>query len=299
MTSANPNQALGYSEVALACSGSGGGTQGFELGSTGLVPNLSFEVFGFGIWGGNVQDAPILTPPAAICQADISGGGIGSITILFAPSYFTVAPTVLIVGNGGGATAHSTINSSGLLTSIIIDSAGSGYSSATVYVGNTLQTAQGGIIPDYLTNPLWGVGGDMGFFPFEIGDTTDVATYTLANSLLFSLSLESQQTAAEITRRLLRAANSEAFWSEGVLKFVSYGDTSAVGNGVLYTPNTTPVYDLDIDNYLAGKKEEPGPAEDPITIERSTVADRNNRWTIEWSNRYASYNPEPITEDDD
>ena len=100
------------------------------------------------------------------------------------------------------------------------------------------------------------------------------------------------QTAASWIQDLLLIANSNCFWSEGVLKFRSYGDTSAVGNGFTYTPNTQPVFDLDDDDFNAKEGEE------PVTINRSSARDAYNQVTIEWSNRANSYNLEPLIEQD-
>jgi len=289
LTSNNPNLALGYSEVALACN------QQFELGSSGVVPNLSIEVFGFALWGAGVQDAPALMPESPICTPIISGGLVLAVTLNWPGTVrFASPPPVTIIGDGQGATATATLNADGLLTAINVATNGSSYTKASVYVGKTLETAQGGIIVDLLTNPLWGVSGDLGFFGWEIADTTDVASFVIANSIFFSLALEAQTTAVDVLRRLLKACIAEGFWSEGMLKFRAYGDTSAVGNGLIYSPQTAPIYDLDIDNFLSR-----GKGKDFITIERTALADRKNRWSVEWANRYNSYNLEPITEDDD
>ena len=215
-----PGQALGYTEVALACAGGVGYQNQFTLGSSGTLPNMSFEVFGFGIWGANVLDAPIFVPTGAAPQ---------------------------------------------------------------------LQSALAGVIPDVLTNPLWGAG----LYAFELGDLTDLGNYTIANGIFISPGFDHQESALSHLAPIMKAANGEGFWSEGVLKFRTYGDTSAVGNGVQFTPQTNPIYDLDVDDFISKEGEE------PILIERPTVRDAPNRWTVEWANRGNFYNLEPLPEDDD
>lgn len=214
-----PNQAIGYSEVALLAA------EDFDLGSAGTVPNLSIETYGQCIWGfpdvnGNhILDAPLFVPAGVI----------------------------------GPATASS------------------------------------GIIYDLLTNPLWGAG----FAGGDIGDLTDAGNYCLANGIFVSLVMESQQPATQWIKNLLLIGNANAFWSEGKLKFRSYGDTTAVGNGVTFTPQTAPIYDLDSDDFLVD-----GPGQSAYVIERPTVKDADNRIVVEWSNRDNAYNVESVYEDD-
>lgn len=213
LTSSYPDQAIGYSETALLTADT------FDLGSSGVAPNISIEIYGLQIMGGGILDAPIITPPSIIAAG--TAPGLGS-------------------------------------------------------------------IPDLLTAPTYGAG----LFLFELYDLTDAGTYCFANSLFASPCLESQEDASSVIKQLLLIANAEGFWSEGVLKFRSYGDTSAVGNGATYSPQTAPVYDLDADDFLCKEGEE------PYDMERPTVRDAYNRKTVEWCNRDNNYNKEPLYQDD-
>lgn len=97
------------------------------------------------------------------------------------------------------------------------------------------------IITDFLTSTAHGVPG---WGSGLLGDLSDFSNYCLANNLLLSPVLDSQQRASNTIEEWLTATNSAAFWSEGVLKIRPYGDTAATGNGVTWTPDISPEYDL-------------------------------------------------------
>ena len=61
----------------------------------------------------------------------LNGGAVESIVITDGGSGYTSAPTVTVTGDGTGATATATI-SDGVVTSVTVDTPGSGYSTATV-----------------------------------------------------------------------------------------------------------------------------------------------------------------------
>lgn len=199
LTSNHPGQDLGYNGVAYVASAQ------MDLGTSGSLPNYSYEVLGLLPFGGGITDAE----PSAI-------------------------------------------------------------------------------LADLLTNPFYGIGWPTNL----IGDNSNFAAYAKANGLFFSPVLDSQQTAAAIIDDLVDLANGAAIWSEGVLKLKTYGDTTAVGNGATFTPNTTPIYDLTDDDFLAARND------DPVKIARRSRADTFNAVKIEFVNRANSYNVE-IAEDKD
>lgn len=200
LTTNHPDQAIGYSEISYVANSV------FDLGSSGLVPNLSFEIAGIKQFGGGIVDAE----PSAV-------------------------------------------------------------------------------IADMLANPLYGAGFPVG----NLGSLTELANYCIAHSLFISPVLDSQRSAASWIGDLLVIANAEAVWSEGILKFRSRGDTTAVANGATFTPNTAPIYNLNDDDFLASN----GGA--PIILERPTVRDAFNSYALEWSNRNNGYNAETVEEKDD
>jgi hypothetical protein len=196
LTSSHPGQDLGYNGIAYIASSA------MDLGDSGALPNLSYEVLGLLPFGGGITDAE----PSAIIQ-------------------------------------------------------------------------------DLVNNPFSGLNGVIAL---------DTATtipqyraYCVANGIFLSPVYDSQQTAAQCIQNILDVTNAEAVWSEGVLKIRSYGDTTAVGNGAVFSPTTTPVYDLDSSSYL-----------DVVTIKRPSVADVMNSISVEFVDRSNSYNV-AVAEDKD
>ena len=126
----------------------------------------------------------------------------------------------------------------------------------------------------------------------NLGDMTQYSNYCVSNSLFISPVLDSQRPARDIITEILEATNSQCFFSEGLLKFVPYGDTTTIGNGAVYTPNTTPIYDLTDDDFLDDGNS------DPVRILRSAYQDAFNDVKVEWLNRANSYNPEVLEEKD-
>lgn len=137
------------------------------------------------------------------------------------------------------------------------------------------------IITDFLTNPSYGVPG---WTAGLIGDLSDYSRYCRANNLLLSPVLESQSSAASILEEWLTATNSAAYWSEGVLKIRPYGDAPATANGVTWTPNLTPAYDLDEDDLITG---DDGAA---VSIEIVDQSDAYNIVQFEFLDRANQYN---------
>jgi hypothetical protein len=154
------------------------------------------------------------------------------------------------------------------------------------------------MINDWFTNEQYGVWG----FPAGAVDQTTLLstsaattpgdnTYqTYCNALGIGLSpcMDSTETASSILTRWAQLTNTALVWSASVLRFIPYGDTSITGNGVTYLPNTTPIYDLDDDDWIY-KKGEP-----PVTVTRSDPLDAKNTVRLECWDRSNSYTATPI-----
>jgi hypothetical protein len=124
------------------------------------------------------------------------------------------------------------------------------------------------VVTDFLTSaqyglPGWGAG--------LLGNWTEWSTYCRANNLLVSPLLESQVQASAFLNEMTDVTNSAAFWSEGLLKIRPYGDRAATGNGVTFTPNLTPCYDLTENDFLSSGN---GP---PVT---ATIVDQSDAFNI-------------------
>jgi hypothetical protein len=144
-------------------------------------------------------------------------------------------------------------------------------------------------INSLLTDTGFGVGFPSTF----LGSFTAARNCWTANGFFISPVIENQDSCASIVGKWLEAGMVGAFFSEQLLKFVPYSDTTAVGNGATYSPSTTPIASLTYDNFLVDGKEE------PIKVERSAWEDAYNRAQVTFNNRANDYNPELIYEQDE
>lgn len=71
---------------------------------------------------------------SAITYSKVTGT-VGAIDVLTGGANYTIAPQVIVGGNGSGATAHAVI-SGGVVTQIVVDSLGEGYTTAFVNIVN-------------------------------------------------------------------------------------------------------------------------------------------------------------------
>lgn len=144
------------------------------------------------------------------------------------------------------------------------------------------------VIVDALTSTTYGVS----FPAAEIGDLSNYSDFCVANGLFMSPVFDSDRPAADWLKDIIDATVSEAFISQGVLKIVPYGDTSAVAFGATYQPQTAPVVDLNDDDFLYDA------GEDPVRITRPTIADVFTNVRVEYLERANRYNPTVVEEFD-
>jgi len=137
------------------------------------------------------------------------------------------------------------------------------------------------IVTDFLQSTSHGVPG---WAAGLLGDLSDWSAYCRANNLLLSPVLESQASAASYLGEWTLATNSAAFWSEGVLKIKPYGDAAATANGVTWTPDLTPRYGLNEDDFIA----EDGEA--PVVQTIKDQSDAYNIVQVEYLDRSNAYN---------
>ncbi len=138
------------------------------------------------------------------------------------------------------------------------------------------------IVYDLLTNRQYGA-----LFPVSsMADLSAYSTYCQAAGLFLSPAFTEQQEAREHLKLLTSMTNSACVWSEAQLKIIPYCDEQILGNGAIYIPNLTPIYDLTDDDFIVTG------AEDPVRSERKTPADAFNQVQIEYLNRSNAYNIE-------
>lgn len=141
----------------------------------------------------------------------------------------------------------------------------------------------GDIIPDFLTNSIYGMGLSSGDINGD--DLTFFKTYQQAQGIFVSPALITQEKANDILDRWALLSNSWIFPSGDQIRLVPLGDSSVTGNGVTYTPNTTIQYDLTIDDFLGNP---------PVKVSRIDPADAPNRTVIQITDRALGYNSNPI-----
>jgi hypothetical protein len=144
-------------------------------------------------------------------------------------------------------------------------------------------------IEDFLTNAQFGVG-----FPsanidattlYTQGGGNDSSYQTYCRAIGFALSpcLTDQEQASSILARWLQLTNTAAVWSGGLFRFISYGDSTVTNNGVTFTPNVTPIYNLGDDDFMAQNNE------DPLQVSRSDPFEAYNVWRLEIAERDNAY----------
>lgn len=145
-------------------------------------------------------------------------------------------------------------------------------------------------VSDFLTNAQYGVGLPGGSIDATTlytqggGNDASYQTYCRALGLALSPCLTDQEQASSILQRWLQLTNTAAVWSGGLLRFIPYGDTPITGNGVTFTPNATPIYNLDDDDFKVENNE------DPLQVSRTDPFEAYNVWRLECADRNNAYN---------
>lgn len=166
-------------------------------------------------------------------------------------------------------------------------------------------------IGQVLTNSTWGLGmgtipfptqcldsgasGTWGSAPATSGTNQSGATawnWFAANSFFISPVIDSQDSAASHIGKWLEAGMCAAYFSEGLLKLVPYGDTSANGNGCTWVAPQSFAVSLDDTCFVAKE------GEDPVKITRIAAHDAWNVTQVSWDNRLNQYASE-ITQESD
>jgi hypothetical protein len=137
------------------------------------------------------------------------------------------------------------------------------------------------IVTDFLTDANHGAQ----FPSAQLASLTAFRDYCTAAGIFMSPVYTAQQSAAQHMLELLALANSAFVWSDGLLKIIPYGDTAITGNGVTYTPNVTPVYNLTDDDFIVAS-----PGDDPVRVTRKPQADTYNHIQLQFENRAKDYN---------
>jgi hypothetical protein len=139
------------------------------------------------------------------------------------------------------------------------------------------------VVYDFLTNTEYGCGWPTTDVEVDLGQDGTSASgyrrYCAQAGLLLSPAFEEQKNALEHVKWVLDASNSEILpTADGKIRIIPLGDT-AVGT---YTPNTTPAYSLNEDNFVCEIDGNGNPTTDPITVERRSQEDTYNCHPVEF-----------------
>jgi len=106
------------------------------------------------IYGATLVGTPT-TSTQATATATESGGLYNSVTITNAGAGYTRAPKVTATGaTGSGALLHSTLSATGTVATIVIDSPGSGYTTATLSIEEPLELIKQIVFPNPISMAL-------------------------------------------------------------------------------------------------------------------------------------------------
>lgn len=154
----------------------------------------------------------------------------------------------------------------------------------------------GAVLTDMLTHHSHGLPG---FTPELLGDLSAYSAYCRAAGLLLSPALTDQISMSQVITDLMQLTNSGAYFSEGKLKVMPYGDTTLTGNGVTYKPPIGYIPNLDDDDFLSDGDGM------PIVVKRNaisetgaTTSDAYNQVQVKFRNRANDYREELATAQD-
>ena len=164
------------------------------------------------------------------------------------------------------------------------------------------------VIQDFLTNPQYGVPGFssaaidattlLSSWTGRIATDASLQTYLAALGMGYCPCVTSQEQAQSVLDRWLQIAFCAAVWSGTALKFIPYADQPISAtrtnpyDGQTYTfnftPNLTPIYDLDDDDFVGD-----GSA-DPVLLTRSDPNDADNVLPLEVTTDDGFYSNVPV-----
>jgi hypothetical protein len=145
------------------------------------------------------------------------------------------------------------------------------------------------VLTDILTNPV----GGCRFPSAYLGNLSYFSNYCVANGIFISPTIVNQTQASEVVNNIMQCTNSQPVVSQGLLTFVPYGTQTATGNGVTFTPNITPIYDLNDNDFLFNDKT------DPVQVVHDVeITDLFNFLQVTFSNRNDEYANDVATEID-
>jgi hypothetical protein len=156
---------------------------------------------------------------------------------------------------------------------------------ATAYSGSIVDANPKDVVASIFTDGLgWSAG--------TLGDLSGFSSYCVATGIFISPAYSEQESYQAVLERLMQLGNAGPLWSEDKLKIIPFGDSAITGNGVTFTPNLTPLYDLSDDDFLQDGDDE------PVRVRRSTPEDAYNQVTVMFYDRAKDYNENQVVAQD-
>ena len=277
MTTNHPDEALAYRGIAYLASAV------YNLSDNAQLPNHNFEVAGLLPYGSTGQSGKTFTADASTDTLAATAHGYTANTSVRVSSNGTLPgglasslPTDFYILNPTANAFQLSLEPGGAV--VDITSAGSGTHTVILWIPDAEPTA---VIAELVTNANFGLQQSSAI----LGSFAQAAAGCIANGIFVSPAYIDPEAAGEIITRLAQIANAAPFWSEDVLKLAPYWDASVTGNGVAFTPDLTPIYDLGDDDYLD--------LDQPVKCERSTPADAYNQRSLRFMSRENQYNEVP------
>ena len=137
---------------------------------------------------------------------------------------------------------------------------------------------------DYLTSDRHGAGFSGYLANHDTGNAS-FRKYCIARGLFLSPIEQNQRNAGAFVKEIAEICNSAIVWRQGKLNLIPYGDVAITGNGVTYTPDLTPLYDLTTDDFLFEK------GQPPVKHSAKNPSQQFNHVRIEYNARSNDYNP--------
>nr|DAO85794.1 MAG TPA: tail protein [Bacteriophage sp.] len=278
MLSRHPERALKYRNLAYVA--------GYiDLTNSGGIPQFHFEVNGK--FTANKDDlTPVITEGFSF-STDSGTLGNCSAALEYAGYYVSdkEVEVVYYTSNGEERTLENFRNYSKNGNNYTFYLGGLGAVSAHVYLTYNskvrLDANPKDIVFDILTNKIYGAG-----FPEEyIADLSNFSDFCIANNVFLSPVYDSQSEAQEELSDIAEISNAAFVWTQGKLHLLPLGDETVSDNGKTWTPDLTPIYDLNADDFL-------GDDDEPIVCSRKQQSEVFNQVKIEFLNRANDYNIE-------
>lgn len=290
------SHALTYSGISYMAA------ENYDLGSSANMPNINWELQALlyntapGTYGGggclSGGDAdPSLVVPDILTNTQYGSGfpvnRVGQVVSNDETHTVPNTPFQVTVTNAVNFLFNVNVVIAGVSLTCVASSPGANqysYTSAGVYTFNSAQAAASAKI-------RYG----------SISVLTNYQNFCIASGIWISPAYTDQSDVSTIINDIALATFSEVVWSCGVLQMIPRGTQAITANGKNYVPNTTPLFNLGIDDFMPNTNPIGSASistDDPVIISRSRASDQINVIKIEALDRANQYAPAVVEASD-